>query len=112
MRFLFNCVEGNFMHLFIYHLLLSWIMLQAKNEKIEQLEIDLNTSLKVNLELLFLSDFSLSLFESFDSLIYLCLLQQVEKFQELYQSEQEEKLNVQNELKDCKVNVVQLVNRV
>lgn len=87
-------------------------MLQAKNEKIEQLEIDLNTSLKVNLELLFLSDFSLSLFESFDSLIYLCLLQQVEKFQELYQSEQEEKLNVQNELKDCKVNVVQLVNRV
>ncbi|CAK9155209.1 unnamed protein product [Ilex paraguariensis] len=49
---------------------------KAKNEKIEQLEIDLNVSDK-----------------------------QVEKYRELYQTEQEEKLNFESELRDCKVNL-------
>ncbi|KAI3474061.1 hypothetical protein Pfo_028849 [Paulownia fortunei] len=49
---------------------------KAKNERIEQLESDLNVSEK-----------------------------QLEKFRELYLSEQEEKLNVESELKDCKKNL-------
>lgn len=49
---------------------------KARNEKMEQLEIDLNISEK-----------------------------QVTKFRELYLTEQEEKLNVQSELKDCKLNL-------
>ncbi|XP_055808512.1 kinesin-like protein KIN-5B isoform X2 [Solanum dulcamara] len=49
---------------------------KAKNEKIEQLEIDLNISEK-----------------------------KVDKFRELYLSEQEEKLNLKAELKDCKANL-------
>ncbi|KAK4377543.1 hypothetical protein RND71_003839 [Anisodus tanguticus] len=49
---------------------------KAKNEKIEQLEIDLNISEK-----------------------------QIYKFRELYLSEQEEKLNLKAELKDCQANL-------
>ncbi|KAA8518861.1 hypothetical protein F0562_016365 [Nyssa sinensis] len=49
---------------------------KAKNEKIEQLEIDLNLSKK-----------------------------QVDKFRELYHTEQEEKLDLQSELKDYKINL-------
>ncbi|KAL7136508.1 hypothetical protein ABFS83_10G035900 [Erythranthe nasuta] len=49
---------------------------KAKNEKIEQLQSDLSSSEK-----------------------------QLEKFRELYLSEQEEKLNVESELKDCKKNL-------
>lgn len=49
---------------------------KAKNEKIEQLEIDLNFSEK-----------------------------QIDKFRELYLTEQEEKLNLKAELKDCQVNL-------
>uniref|UniRef100_A0A5B7BVW2 Kinesin motor domain-containing protein n=1 Tax=Davidia involucrata TaxID=16924 RepID=A0A5B7BVW2_DAVIN len=49
---------------------------KAKNEKIEQLEIDLNLSEK-----------------------------QVDKFRELYVTEQEEKLDLQSELKDYKINL-------
>ncbi|KAL6574761.1 hypothetical protein OROMI_012046 [Orobanche minor] len=49
---------------------------KAKSERIEQLEIDLNGSQK-----------------------------QLDKFRELYLSEQEEKLNVESELKDCKKNL-------
>ncbi|KAK2976567.1 hypothetical protein RJ640_024188, partial [Escallonia rubra] len=49
---------------------------KAKNEKIEKLEIDINISEK-----------------------------QVDKFRELYLSEQEEKLNIESELKDCKINL-------
>ncbi|GMP50696.1 hypothetical protein CsSME_00017210 [Camellia sinensis var. sinensis] len=49
---------------------------KAKNEKIEQLEIDLNLSAK-----------------------------QVDKFRELYLTEQEEKLELDSELKCCKINL-------
>ncbi|KAL6507969.1 hypothetical protein OROGR_024164 [Orobanche gracilis] len=49
---------------------------KAKSERIEQLEIDLNVSQK-----------------------------QLDKFRELYLSEQEEKLNVKSELEDCKKNL-------
>ncbi|KAL7248280.1 hypothetical protein ACSBR2_003069 [Camellia fascicularis] len=49
---------------------------KAKNEKIEQLEIDLNLSEK-----------------------------QVDKFRELYLTEQEEKLELDSELKCCKINL-------
>ncbi|KAK9291095.1 hypothetical protein L1049_009282 [Liquidambar formosana] len=49
---------------------------KARNEKIEQLEIDLNLSEK-----------------------------QVERFRELYLTEQEQKLDLESELKDCKINL-------
>ncbi|XP_058764607.1 kinesin-like protein KIN-5B [Vicia villosa] len=49
---------------------------KERNEKIEQLENDLNLSQK-----------------------------QVDKFRELYLTEQEQKLDLENELKDCKVNL-------
>ncbi|WOG91218.1 hypothetical protein DCAR_0310466 [Daucus carota subsp. sativus] len=49
---------------------------KAKNEKIEQLEIDLNISEK-----------------------------QVGKFRELYLTEQKQRLNFENELKDCKISL-------
>ncbi|KAL3531852.1 hypothetical protein ACH5RR_005373 [Cinchona calisaya] len=49
---------------------------KARDEKIEQLEIDLNISEK-----------------------------QVNKFRELYLTEQEDKLNIQSELKDCQLNL-------
>lgn len=71
--------------------------LQAKNERIEQLERDLEESDKV-----ILACFSLLFSSKFFCLT--CLLtQQLDKFRELYLIEQEEKMNVESELKDCKV---------
>ncbi|GAB4833750.1 hypothetical protein Ancab_031999 [Ancistrocladus abbreviatus] len=54
---------------------------KAKNERLEQLEIDLSVSAK-----------------------------EVDKYRELYIFEQEQKLDMESELKDCKVNV-QITNR-
>lgn len=76
--------------------LISFEPLQASKEKIEQLENDLNLSEKVW--------FTCSLVNCIIFLLYnFSFLQQVDRFRELYLTEQEQKLDVESELKDCKV---------
>ncbi|PWA93992.1 ATP binding microtubule motor family protein [Artemisia annua] len=65
---------------------------ELKNEKIEQLEIDLNISEKVALVLHFATKL-------------LGLLQEANKYRELYESEQEKRLSFESDLKDCKENL-------
>ncbi|XP_062006171.1 kinesin-like protein KIN-5B isoform X1 [Rosa rugosa] len=67
---------------------------KARVERIEQLENDLNLSEKARVERIEQLENDLNLSEK-----------QVEKFRELYLSEQEQKLDFQCELKDCKINL-------
>lgn len=74
---------------------------QARSERIEQLENDLNLSEKVSfaqhLGLFF------SIYILYNTLQCWLFLKQVESFRELYLTEQKMKLDVEQELKDCMV---------
>lgn len=76
--------------------------MQARNEKIEQLENDLILAEKVSyvlslVSIYYVKDTSISVINIF--------LQEVDRFRELYLEEQEQKLDLQSDLNDCKVSI-------
>lgn len=71
--------------------------LQARNERIEQLEGELSLAEKVNNLILVFFFITLKI------LVTNFFLQQVDSFRELYLTEQEQKLDIQSELNECKV---------
>lgn len=96
--YLFQFPETNF----FYNL-----FVQARNEKIEQLENDLSLSEKVLPDIFFGWYFSYCVLKLRPEINFVpYILQQVESFRELYLTEQEQKQDVESELKDCKVHTL------